>query len=158
KGNGGEVTVESIRGASTIVDAPRSCEVVEKMTKDEAEKMGVEPARRKFYFNSFNGKLNFAPPIGEKLWFELKSVDLENAFPGDSVGVVTMWTPPSASLVTLSPGDIEQIKATVGTELKWRKDVRSGMWVGEAVAQVLKLSAKDDRRLVGDLVERLIKM
>jgi hypothetical protein len=157
KGNGGEVTVESIRGASTIVDAPRSCEVVEKMTKGEAERMNIEPDKRRLYFSSYNGKVNFAPPVEQRLWFKLESVDLENAFPGDQVGVVTMWQPPSASDVTLSPGDIEQIKAKVGSEPCWRENLQAAMWVGKAVAEVMKLNHKNDREVVKGLLWRLTK-
>ena len=111
------------------------------MTSKEAEKMGIEPDKRRFYFNSYNGKLNFAPPIEQKLWFKLESVDLENAFPGDNVGVVTMWLPPSAGEMALSPGDIERIKAKVG----------------KAVAEVMGLNHHDDRELVKGLLKRLFK-
>jgi len=127
------------------------------MTSKEAEKMGIEPDKRRFYFNSYNGKLNFAPPIEQKLWFKLESVDLENAFPGDNVGVVTMWLPPSAGEMALSPGDIERIKAKVGKEPHWRENVRADMWVGKAVAEVMGLNHEDDRELVKGLLKRLFK-
>ena len=45
-----------------------------------------------FYFRSFNGKRNFAPPADQSDWFKLESIDLRN---GDNVGVVTLVAIPS---------------------------------------------------------------
>jgi hypothetical protein len=147
KGNGGEMSLDSARGASAITDVPRSVEIGEKMTVEHARQMGIDRGRCGFYFSTW-GVTNFAPPIDQRQWFELKNVDLDNAFPGDSVGVVTTWQPPAVTERTLSPGEVEQIKARVGTEPLWREDVRASMWVGRAVAEVLGLDHEDDRELV----------
>jgi hypothetical protein len=159
KGNGGETTVESIRGASAIVDVPRSCEVLERMTTNEAKGFGIAVERRGYYFRSFNGKLNFAPPVHRSDWFELTSVHLENGFPGDDVGVVARWLPPDVRTVPLPPEVVVAIKAAVGIAPRWRKDVRAGMWVGEAVAAAAGLSVATaaDRVAVRALVDRLIE-
>jgi len=156
KGNGGETTIESIRGASSIVDAARSCELLERMTKDEANGFGVPVERRGFYFRSFGGKLNFAPPVYHSDWFELARVDLENGFPGDSVGVVTRWIPPDARTVPLPPEAVEKIRAEVGVVPHWRESSRADLWVGKAVAPIVGLSADNDRAAVRDLVGRLL--
>jgi RecA-family ATPase len=58
KGSNGETTMDSARGASALIDAPRSAEILETMPKQEANKLGVEPTRRRFHFCSYNGKLN----------------------------------------------------------------------------------------------------
>jgi hypothetical protein len=156
KGNGSGTTIESVRGASAIVDAPRSCELLERMTEDEAKKFGVPVERRKFYFRSFSGAANFAPPSDHSDWFELVRVDLENGFPGDCVGVVTRWIPPDARELPLSPEEVEKIRVAVGVVPIWREDVRAAMWVGKAVAPVVGLSADNDRVAVRALVGRLL--
>jgi hypothetical protein len=158
KGNGGETTIESMRGASVIADAPRSCEVLERMTKEEATKFGVPVERRGFYFRSFNGAANFAPPVYHSDWFELMHVDLENGFPGDSVGVVDRWIPPDARELSLSPEVVDQIRAAVGVAPRWRENFRAGMWVGKAVAPIVGLSAENDRVAVRALVGRLLSV
>jgi len=129
------------------------------MSKSEAEGFGVPIERRGYYFRSFNGKLNFAPPVYHSDWFELASVHLENGFPGDDVGVVSRWLPPDARTVPLSPEVVEKIKAEIGIVPRWRKDVRAGMWVGEAVAGAAGLSVANanDRGVVRELIDRLIQ-
>jgi hypothetical protein len=67
KGNSGEITIDSARGASSIIDAPRSAEILETMPEGTAEKFDIEPSRRRYYFRTFNGKINFAPPIEESI-------------------------------------------------------------------------------------------
>ena len=94
-----EVTTESSRGAKAKTDAARVVRVVNRMSKDEGEKAGVENHR--LYFRTYNDKANLAPPADKSDWFELKSVDLGNGprmevggvsfSPGDSVGVVKPW-------------------------------------------------------------------
>ena len=108
------------------------------MTKDDAKKFGIEERRRKFFFRAFSGKLNFAPPIDESDWFEIKSVDLDNGFEdGDAVGVVTRWSPPTAAAAAdLSLDKVTEIRLAVGTEKRWKEHQLAGMWVGKAIAPV----------------------
>ena len=94
-----EVTTESSRGGKAKTDAARVVRVVNRMSKDEGEKAGVDNHR--LYFRTYNDKANLAPPVEKSDWFELKSVDLGNGprmvvggvgfSPGDSVGVVKPW-------------------------------------------------------------------
>ena len=83
-------------------------------------------------------------------------VDLENGFPGDSVGVVARWIPPDARELPLSAEEVMKIRAAVGVAPIWREDVRAAMWVGKAVAPVVNLSADNDRVAVRALVGRLL--
>jgi RecA-family ATPase len=80
-----EVTTESSRGAKAKTDAARVVRVVNRMTKEEAERTGVQNHR--LHFRTFNDKANLAPPADKSDWFELKSVDLGNG-PGMEVGGV----------------------------------------------------------------------
>ena len=70
------MTTESSRGAKAKTDAARVVRVVNRMSKDEGEKAGVENHR--LYFRTYNDKANLAPPADKSDWFELKSVDLGN--------------------------------------------------------------------------------
>ena len=156
KGNGNETTVDSLRGAVSIVNAARSVEMMEAMTKGQGEDFGLAEGRYKYFFRAFSGKLNFAPPIDEGDWYERVDVQLYNGVKGagdlvgfskpgsdvtmwlgDHVGVITRWMPPEAT-EHLTPENIEAIKKAVAKG-KWREDVRAGMWVGKAIEQVLGL-------------------
>jgi hypothetical protein len=157
KSGGGEVTVESARGALAFVDACRSVRVLETMTKAEAEKLKLKTGA--FHFREFSGKRNFAPPTDQSTWYELVNVELDNAGGwiggGDAVGVVAAWVHPGAKQVELTPYHISEIKKAVGAN-QWRYDVRADMWVGIAVAPVLGLSPIDDVVVVKRVIERLI--
>lgn len=156
KGNGGETTMESVRGASSIVDASRSCEAMEKMSKEEAKKCNVEEQRRRFFFRSFNGKINFAPPTEISTWYELKSVILNNGGFGDDVGVVTPWQHPGSVDIIPAADDLLKIKAKI-REGNWREDVRAGAWVGKAIAQALGRDPEEDAQAIKTLISRLIR-
>lgn len=140
KGIGGdtEVTTESSRGAKSKTDACRVVRVLNRMSKDEGEKAGVENHR--LYFRAYNDKANLAPPADESEWYRLESVDLENGTalgPGDSVGVVHTWQWPDA-MDGVTGGDFDRVAATIRAG-KWRENAQSGDWVGRAVANALDL-------------------
>jgi hypothetical protein len=158
KANGSEATIDSVRGASSIIDSARSTEVMEKMTKEEAKKCKIEEHRRRYYFRSFNGKINFAPPIEQSNWFELKNVMLDNAAFGeeDQVGVVTQWTHPGSQPIDLTAENIEQIKVKV-RDGEWREHILADAWVGKPIAQALGLDPEDDGLRIKALLKKLIR-
>src|SRR3954469_24957004 len=77
-----EVTTETSRGAKAKTDACRVVRAVNRMTKEEGKRAGVENHR--LFFRTFNDKANLAPPADKSDWCELKSVDLDNG-PGMEV-------------------------------------------------------------------------
>ena len=160
KGNNGETTIDSLRGAVALVDAPRSIEIVETMTEAHEDKFEIEPGTRKSYFRTFNGKRNYAPPVDESDWFRFKSVLLDNDDGyggGDDVGMVTPWTPPEEKKL-LTPENIASIKQLV-RKGEWREDVRADMWIGKPIAQVLHLDPErdKDKEKIKGLLSQLLK-
>src|SRR5262249_51524422 len=141
-----------------FVDACRSVRVFETMTKEAAMKLKIDHPG--FYFRSFSGKRNFAPPIDESDWFKFASVTLNNAGPlfGDDVGVVERWQFPTAQQADLRPRTITSIMEKVGREIRWRDYPTSDMWVGKAVAEVLGLDPADDVIAVKDAIKKLKKL
>jgi hypothetical protein len=63
-----EVTVDSSRGGKAKTDACRGVRVVNRMTKEEGEKAGVENHR--LYFRTFDDKPNLQPPADTSDWFK----------------------------------------------------------------------------------------
>jgi RecA-family ATPase len=79
KSGGGERTVESARGASSLIDACRSTRILETMTDREATTLKLEKGKgAKFYFRGFSGRLTFAPPIEKSTWYQLFNIELDN--------------------------------------------------------------------------------
>ena len=152
KGNSGETTMDSARGASALIDAPRSAEILETLPETLATKLGVEPDQRRFYFRSYNGKINFAPPSEQSNWFELHNVTLIN---GDHIAVVTSWKPPAGADL-LTPEVITEIKTKVDAT-NWREDSRAEMWVGKAIGAVLGLDPVGQKAIIKEVLKSLLK-
>ena len=147
-----EATAESARGAVALVAAARSVRVLNKMTKDEAERAGVETHRG--YFRVVDDKNNLAPPASESEWFHMESVNLPNS---DCVGVVVPWQWPNA-LDDITVADLVSVqKAIHGGGFRFAP--QSETWVGHTVAEVLgwDITDKSGRQKVSDLLKIWIK-
>lgn len=88
--SGERVSAESSRGATSLTNAARSVLVLNRMTPDEGRMWGIDADDCSRYFSVNDDKHNRAP-AEHAAWFHLAAQDLGN---GDSVGVVTKWTPP----------------------------------------------------------------
>jgi hypothetical protein len=91
--------VESARGAKALTDAARAASVMSPMAPEEAERLGVPPAERRFYVRLDDAKANLAPMGEQALWYRLEGVPLGNGtalYPqGDTVAALAPWRPPS---------------------------------------------------------------
>ena len=161
-----EVTTEVARGAKAKTDAARVVRVVNRMSKEEGEKAGVQNHR--LYFRTYNDKANLAPPADKSDWFELKSVDLGNGpgmevggvkfnAPGDSVGVVQVWQWPDP-LAGMTGQDFEKVAAVIRRG-KWRENAQAKAWVGHAVAEALGMDAtnRTDRARISGMLKVWLK-
>jgi hypothetical protein len=97
---GREATALDSRGASSLVNAARSCLVINPMSAEQADACGLQKRERKFYFSMIDGKSNRAPPAVHADWFRLIGVKLGNADvgspgPEDDVAALEHFTPPS---------------------------------------------------------------
>jgi hypothetical protein len=138
-----EITSESGRGASSVRDAGRVFRVFNRMTKEEADKAGIEGELRRRYYRTYPDKQNMAPPAETSDWFYLESVNLGNSphshinplDKGDSVGVTVRWQwPEDRTLV--SEDDFKACQGIIQRG-EWRKDSQSDDWVGVAIARTL---------------------
>jgi len=115
------------------------------MTKDEAEKAGVENHR--LYFRATDGKGNLAPPFDNSTWFRLEDIALPNGpfgEPGDQVGVVTRWTWPEP-FEAVTAADLLRVQQAFDGK-RYRKDAQSREWAGHIVATTLGVDADDKRQ------------
>lgn len=145
-------TVEDARGGSSLIGAVRSARVLNGMSKEEAERAGVEPEKRRLHFRVDDGKANMAPPMESASWYRMDSVDLGNGRglePSDNVGVATAWEMPGI-LDSVTGADCERVIAMVRADVTFRMDSQASNWIGHAVAEVLGLDVgrKADREQV----------
>jgi hypothetical protein len=158
KTNGSEATVDDGRGASSLVGAARSIEVLNKMTTADGEKLGLDQSWR--YFSVDDGKANMAP-LGERRWFRLASMKLGNStdlYPeGDDVGVVTTWKPPNP-LEGVTGDDFDRAAGEIRAG-NWKENLQANDWVGKPIAKALglNLGVRADKAKVRSLIDIWIK-
>ncbi len=140
KTGGAEVTVEDGRGASALLSASRSARVLNKMTKQEADKAWIEQTTAWRYFRVDNGKASMAPPE-HAAWYRLTSFVLDN---GDEVGVATHWSWPDA-FEGVTVHELRAAQKAVSEGGPWRANHQAAMWVGKPIAKVLNLDIDNKR-------------
>ena len=140
KTNGGDISVEDGRGGSALKDAARSARAFNQMQPSQAEQWGVD--NRRLYFRTDDGKANLSPPADSATWFKMEGVSLGNGGPvdlGDSVGVVTSWTPPDQT-AGLSYADLVKARAAI-SQGDFKLDERAPDWGGYPIGEALGVDA-----------------
>lgn len=150
--------VEDARGGSSLLGAVRSARVLNAMSKEEAERLGIEEGHRRLHFRVDDGKANMAPPMERASWFKMVSVGLGNGRglePEDNVGVATAWEMPGV-LDSVTADDCERVIAMVRADPTYRHDSRASNWIGFAIADVLGLDV--DRKADREQVNRVLRI
>ncbi|WP_095087626.1 AAA family ATPase [Mesorhizobium sophorae] len=137
--NGDTISAESARGGSAFVDGCRAVRVINRMSEDEAARLGIDEARR--YFFMLADKQNMAPPADKRDWYQLVSVPLAN---GDNVAAVDRWTPPNP-FDDVTPDHLRRAQALFAGG-DFRESEQSPEWGGNAVATVLDLDVGAGRK------------
>lgn len=158
KAGSADVTAMSARGAVALINAARSTLVLNRMSDEQAQELGITPEMRGRYVSVADDKHNRAP--AEKAdWYELVGVELGNGIdhhPGDSIAVAVPWTLPDP-FDDVTTQHLEQAKALIdGGE--WRESPQSPQWAGHAIAQVVGLNAdnKADRGRIKSILRQWI--
>jgi hypothetical protein len=134
-GRNGDITIEDTRGASALISASRSARTLNRMTREEAQNLGINEETAWSYFRIDNGKASMAPPPDKADWYRLVPVDLGN---GDNVGVATCWTRPGP-FDGVTTADLRAAQQAVAAGGPWRADHRADAWVGVPIAEALRL-------------------
>lgn len=150
---GQEANAESARGASALIGAARSVMVFNRMTKEEAEKVGVAVEEARFFFRVDNDKANLAPP-GSTTWYRMNGVDLES---GDQVGVACPWTPPDL-FEGVTTSHLMRVQKAVGAG-EWRENTQSKAWVGYPIAEAMIMDADEprDRKRIAAMLREWVR-
>lgn len=145
-GNTAPTDVNDARGASSLIGGVRSARVLNVMSKDESELLGVEPSDRFSYFRVDNGKSNLAKRTDQATWRQIVSVDLGNGGlaldSSDHVGVVTEFKLPNGfENLPSNAADIAQDVALRNPQARY--DKRSGDWFGHMVGPAVNISSME---------------
>ena len=132
------VTIDSTRGASSIIGAVRSARTLNAMTTEEGEKLDVNEHVRQ-HFRLENPRNSMHPALDDAHWFKLISVEIDN---GESIGVATAWEA-TGVMEDITPGMVQVALDFLRGGGDWRWSPQSPAWVGHAIAGALGLDAKD---------------
>lgn len=158
--NGGDVSIDDIRGAGSIVGACRSVRLMAAMTQEEAQRYGIEDKDRRSFSWIVNGKANMLPPGHAREWVRAVGVDLGNAsgvYEADNIGALERWLPPE-SFLDLTANEYHLVRRSLqeGRREDLRYDSRAKGWAGKIIATVLgkDIAEKSVRAEMLGLIER----
>jgi DNA polymerase len=107
KGSSGDI--DDIMGATSQRATFRASRVLQRMRKEDAKKLSIDPDIAWRYFQISDSKENYAIPVSRATWFCLNSIALGNVskdyLDGDSVAACVSWTPAVAAGLTLETID-----------------------------------------------------
>ena len=139
KGNGDDATVDSVRGAGSLISAARAARVINRITPEDAQALGVDEQESLGIFRIDDGKANLAPPSDKATYRRMVSVEIAN---GERLGVATEFKLPDL-FDGITSKDLYKVQRTVAkaeeNEQAYRSDVRAKNWIGQAVAEQLNL-------------------
>lgn len=151
---GADTTVEDSRGASAVLAGVRSARTLNRMSREEAGKLGIQDDEAVRLFRVDTGKANLAPLSARPTWRQLVSVSLgneDNGEPADWVGVVEPYEPPKA-MDGITVDDLLRVQQAIERNGNCRESDRSPDWVGATVAHTLGLDAKRDKGRIATML------
>lgn len=139
KGNGEDATIDSVRGAGSLIGAARAARVINKVDPQEAQKLGVSAVDALGIFRVDDGKANLAPPASAAVFRRMEGVQIAN---GEWVGVATPFELPDA-FEGVTAKQVMEIQRAVGKAVEadeaLRLNSQAKNWVGHAVAATLDI-------------------
>ena len=160
KGNGSdEADVNSIRGAGSLLGAARAARVINRVSMEDALKLGVSETEALGVFRVDDGKSNMAPPAAKAVYRRMVGVQLPN---GEYVGVATEFSMPDL-FDGVSAKDAMKVQRDVGQAAQrgefMRQNPQAKQWVGNVVAAVIGLDVdkKHEKAKVNAIVKKWIE-
>jgi hypothetical protein len=154
-----EFTAQDARGAGAMINAARSCLVLQRMSQDEAIRLQIPECDRKSFFKVYDDKNNKAAAALKPDWYKFRSVGLGNADvgshgPEDNIGVIERWNAPDM-FEGVTARQLYNIQRMISENpMKARKHSASNAWVGKQVAFVLDLNLDKEgvRQRIDDMI------
>jgi RecA-family ATPase len=139
KSNGEDATIDSVRGAGSLIGAARAARVINKVSQEDALKLGVNEQESLGIFRVDGGKANLAPPAAKAVYRRMHGVELPN---GEYVGVCVPFKMPDL-FDGVSAKDAQAVQRLIGQaadrQEPYRLDARANHWAGKCVVVQLDL-------------------
>ena len=145
KGNGEDASIDSVRGAGSLIGAARAARVVNRMSPDDAARIGIDEAESRSIFRVDDGKANLAPPADAAVYRKMIGVKIAN---GEWIGVCVPFTLPDA-FDGISGKDAKAAQQVVANAHSngepLRESSQSTNWVGIPIAEMLGIDIADKK-------------
>ena len=139
KTNGDDATIDSVRGAGSLIGAARAARVINRITPDDAMALGVNEHEALGIFRVDDGKANLAPPSDKATYRRMQSVEIAN---GEHIGVATEFKLPDL-FDGVTAENARNVQAKVNeaeaNQTPYKANVQAKQFVGHAVAEELNL-------------------
>ena len=154
-GTSNDYTVDDARGASAQIGAFRSVRILNRMSAQERDQLGIAADEARLTIRVDNGKSNMQRPSATAIWRKLVSVPLGNATPDrpeDIVQAATAWKPPDM-MAGIVPDDVRKVQETVSTR-EYAANPQANDWAGHAIGKALglKTDTKQEKAKVSALI------
>ncbi|MEL6566869.1 MAG: AAA family ATPase [Pseudomonadota bacterium] len=148
KGQDGQMTEESSRGAKALTDAARVVRVLQPMSEHEGQEAGLDEGQHRRFFRILGAKQNLSAPGKDQVWRQIVSVPLGN---GDEVGVAEAWAWPD-TLQGVEADDLRAIQLAAKGRC-FGESSQAADWLGCLVADTLSLDRKTHRRRIAKMID-----
>jgi RecA-family ATPase len=159
KGNGEDASIDSVRGAGSLIGAARAARVVNRMSADDAAKLGIDENEARSIMRVDDGKANLAPPAAAAVYRKMEGVKIDN---GEWIGVCVPYTLPDA-FDGISGKDAKAAQRIVAdahaNDEPLRESQQSKKWVGVPIADMLgiDITEKKGKAKVSSIIKTWIK-
>ena len=157
KGNGEDASIDSVRGAGSLIGAARAARVINKVTEDDAIKLCVPAEKARGIFRVDDGKANLAPPADAATYRRMIGVQIAN---GEWVGVAVQMEMPDA-FDGVTTADLLAVQNAVARRCQDgappRFSEKAPDWVGYLIAETLEIDIDEDRPKVKKLLSTWLK-
>jgi RecA-family ATPase len=159
KGNGEDASIDSVRGAGSLIGAARAARVVNRMSADDAAKLGIDENEARSIMRVDDGKANLAPPAAAAVYRKMEGVKIDN---GEWIGVCVPYTLPDA-FDGISAKDAKAAQRIVSdahtNDEPLRESQQSKKWVGVPIADMLgiDITEKKGKAKVSAIIKTWIK-
>ena len=139
KGNGDDATIDSVRGAGSLIGAARAARVINRITPEDAMALGVDEHEALGIFRVDDGKANLAPPSDKATYRRMQSVEIAN---GEHIGVATEFKLPDLfdGVTAENARNVQKlVNEAEANQTPYKANVQAKHFVGHAVAEELDL-------------------
>lgn len=159
KGNGEDASIDSVRGAGSLIGAARAARVVNRMSADDAAKLGIDETEARSIFRVDDGKANLAPPAAAAVYRKMEGVKIDN---GEWIGVCIPYKLPDAfdGISAKDAKAAQRIVADAHTDGEpLRESSQSPRWVGLPIADMLgiDITEKKGKAKVASIIRTWLK-